>query len=458
MNIKRRLRISYILMLLIPTSLIVLTGGIIRRVYDPVREYADLPDIFYRELYATMAQDPERLLAEDYLRELENQSGYRGRINMYVSRERSVVNSLENIQIRMNGNDGYPMIIFTDWDFRYSDGIPGEFSFFVSDSERISGAYFSVGGILLAAVVVLLLANGLLSWHMARTITKPLVILEEAAHQIKEEDLETPVLYDGIDEYQRVCTAFEAMRIRLKDSLHEQLRYEENRKELLASISHDLKTPITAIKGYIEGIRDGIADTPEKVDKYLDTIYGKSVLMNDLINRLFLFSKLDLGKIQFQFQRIALGAFLSDTCDELRFDYPTMKIRLDEPKQEIYVDADATHLHRVITNLLDNSEKYGGNDNVAVNISVESKGTMAELTIRDNGPGIDDEMLPHIFERFYRGDASRSSRREGSGLGLSIARQIITAHGGSITAKNSRNGGLEIRLTLRLTNEKDTYN
>jgi signal transduction histidine kinase len=180
--------------------------------------------------------------------------------------------------------------------------------------------------------------------------------------------------------------------------------------------------------------------------------------MNDLIDRLFLFSKLDLGKIQFHFQRIALYAFLSDTCEELQFDYPSMEIHLDEPEQEIHVHADPTHLHRVISNLIDNAQKYSENEKAAVNITVESNGPMAEVTIRDNGPGIADDDLPRIFERFRRGDASRSSRQEGSGLGLAIARQIIIAHGGSIAGRNSRNGGLEITLTLRLANEEDTHN
>lgn len=443
-------------MLLIPIVLIVLTAGIIRRIYDPVREYAELPGSFYRELYGTMADNPDRLLERDYLRELEGLTGYRGRINMYVSRQRSVVNSLENIDTRVDDRNGYPLIVFTDWDFRYSDGIPGEFSFFVSDSERITGAFVSVGAILFAAIAVLLMTNGLLSWYMARNITRPLKILEEAAHQIKEEDLETPVTYDGNDEYQRVCTAFEEMRVRLKNSLNEQLRYEENRKQLLANISHDLKTPITAIKGYVEGILDGIADTPDKVDKYLDTIYSKSVLMNDLIDGLFLFSKLDLGKMQFNFQSISIGAFLTDTCEELQLDYPSMEIHLDIPEQEIYVHADSTHLHRVITNLVDNAEKYCENEKASVDIIVNTDGSMAELKIRDNGPGIDDEVLPRIFERFYRGDTSRSSLREGSGLGLSIARQIVIAHGGTITGRNSPNGGLEILLTLRLAGEENS--
>ena len=159
-NIKRRLGISYIFMLLIPMFLIILTGAIIRRIYDPVIEYADLSGSFYRELYSTLADDPDRLLEADYLEELESLSGYQGRINIYVSRERSVVSSLENIHTVTNGSDRNPMVVFTDWDFRYTDGTPGEFSFFVSDSERISGAFVSVGVILLAAVAFLFVTNG----------------------------------------------------------------------------------------------------------------------------------------------------------------------------------------------------------------------------------------------------------------------------------------------------------
>lgn len=458
MNIQKRLRISYILMLLIPMCLIMFTGGIIRHLYDPEYKKRELPGEFYKELYRTMAENPESLLEKQYLEKLEDLTGYSGRVNMYVYREERTVNRLENFHGGKHHGDGNPMDIFTDWTFRFSDGSAGEFSLFVFDSQRVSGAFISGGVILLAAIVILLLTNGLLSWYMTRSITKPLKVLEKAALQIKNEDLETPVSYEGKDEFDRVCKAFEEMRIRLKDSLYEQIKYEENRKELLANISHDLKTPITAIKGYMEGIRDGIADTPEKVNNYLDTIYNKSVLMNDLIDRLFLFSKLDLGKIQFHFQRIELGAFLQDTFEELRFDYPQMLIFFQKPESEIFVKADSTHLHRVITNLIDNAHKYCDSDPTEVTIFIQKMPNKVELKIRDNGTEIDDQMIPRIFEKFYRADASRSSRKEGSGLGLSIAKQIITAHGGTIKAGKSSGGGLEIIMTLRLDNEEDTHN
>jgi signal transduction histidine kinase len=457
MTIRNRLLFSSIVMLLVPIALILLTGGVIREIYDPVQEYAELPGDFYRELYATMAGDPEALLEQTYLEELESLTEYEGRINIYVFRERAEVNRLENIVLGTNDRGRYPMLVFTDWDFRYSDGVPGEVSLFVSDSQRIYGAYVTTGFIILVAVVILVLSNGLLSWRISRSITKPLRILEDAAHQIKEEDLETPVIYHAKDEYQQVCRAFEEMRIRLKDSLLRQLKYEENRKELLSNISHDLKTPITAIKGYIEGIRDGVADTEEKKDKYLATIYHKSMAMNDLIDRLFLFSKLDLGKMPFHFERMDIGAFLVGSCDELRLDYPRLAIHFDEPEQEIFVEADVTQLRRVITNIVDNADKYCENETPRVAISVQRDGLTLELSIRDNGPGVAGDVLPRIFDSFVRGDASRTASSEGSGIGLSIAREIVRAHGGSILARNVQGGGFEVLCTLRLADEEDTH-
>ena len=456
MNIKRRLRVSYIVMLLIPVILLLATGGVIRLIYDPVREHPELPGEFYSEIYPTLAEEPEKLLQADYLAQLEGLTGYQGKINMYVARDRRVVNSLESIPSGTNGIESSPTIVVTDWDFRFTDGTPGEFSFLVSDSERVSGALVSAGIIVLIAIALLLVTNGVLSLRMTTSITRPLRSLEAAALQITNADLDTPFAYDGNDEFQGVFKGFEEMRVRLRDSLKEQQRYEANRRELLARISHDLKTPITAIKGYIEGIRDGIADTPEKVSKYLDTVYGKSVLMNDLIDSLFLFSRLDLGQERFRFERVALRTFLVDACEELQQDYKSMEVRLDGPVPEIYAHADSTQLTRVITNLIDNASKYNTRHDASVVIGVAAAGPTALVIVRDNGPGIPEADLQRVFDSFYRSDASRSSRIEGSGLGLSIARQIMIAHGGAISGRNLE-GGFEIRLELRLASEEDSH-
>jgi signal transduction histidine kinase len=456
MTIKRRLRYSYLLMLIIPVLLILISGVSIQRIYDPVQEYAELPPAFYRELYTTMANDPDRLLSEEYLRELERLSGYAGRINMYVSRDRRELGRIQSIDIPPERNRLAPSIVFTDWDFYFSDGSAGEFSFFVSDESKFAASYISLGLVLMTAVTVLILANGLISWHMGRSIIGPLYLLEGAARTITGEDLDTALTYEGDDEFLSVVNAFEDMRLRLKQSLAAQRNYEENRKALLANISHDLKTPITAITGYIAGIRDGIADSPEKLEHYLATIQRKSDVMNNLIDNLFLLSRLDVDSIPFHFRTISLPGFLADSCDELRQDYPDMTLIFQPPEIDIHVQADGMQLRRVIANIISNADKHKRGDASRIDMTCRESGEYAEIQIRDDGPGIDDEAIAMIFDRFYRADSARSSRTEGSGLGLSIAKKIIEAHGGTIAAANAPGGGLEIRFTLRRTDEKDT--
>lgn len=450
MNIQKRLRFSYILMLLIPVLLLVISGGIIRHIYtDKNENKTTFTKEFLILLYGEMAHNPESLLDRNFLRELDEKSGYPGKTNIYVEKNGHLKNFLENSHGGKHRGDDDRNDAVSSWEFYFSDNTTGLMTIAVYDTKLMKGMFITGGLTLLLAVCILIITNGLLSWFVAKSIIYPIKILERSALNIKNEDLDSPVVYKGDDEFKDVCFAFEEMRIRLKDSLHEQLKYEENRKELLSNISHDLKTPITAIKGYIEGIRDGIADSPEKINKYMDTVYSKTVLMNDLIDRLFLFSKLDLNRIQFNFQNIDIVAFLQDSCEELRFDYPDMNIILSEYDSPQYVSADSIQLHRVITNLVDNAWKYSGREHTDVTVGLIEKENSIEVSIHNNGREISAESLPRIFERFYRSDPARSSQSEGSGLGLSISSQIIKAHGGKIKAVSSREQGTTIRFTLR---------
>ena len=435
-------------MLLIPIVLLIISGGLIRHYYSENESGAVLPQDFLTLLYSTMANDPDKLEKMDFLRKLDNLSGFKGKTNIYVEKANRTVMSLENSPMGRHGpgNEKYSPV--SRWEFYFSDNSAGSITINIFDADLMKGFFISGGVTLMIAILALILTNGLLSWFVARSIINPLKILEKSALNIKNEDLDTPIIYKGKDEFLDVCNAFEEMRIRLKKSLLEQLKYEENRKELLSNISHDLKTPITAIKGYVEGIRDGIADSPEKIEKYMDTIYTKAVLMNDLIDRLFLFSKLDLGRIQFNFQRTDMNSFLHDTCEELRFDYPGMNIKFHDFGSPLYAPADSIHLHRVVTNLVDNSWKYSGREKPEVTVSLKKLQDLVEIRIHDNGTGISEESLPHIFERFYRSDPARSSQSEGSGLGLSISSQIIKAHGGMMEAESSPESGTTIKFTL----------
>jgi histidine kinase len=300
--------------------------------------------------------------------------------------------------------------------------------------------------------LLLIVANGLLSYFVSRSIIKPLYSLKSASEQIREGNLDFKISSIGHDEIGQLSNAFEKMRRKLKDSIELQLQYEENRKELISNISHDLKTPITAIKGYIEGIKDGVADTPEKMDKYLTTIYRKTADLNHMIDDLFLFSKLDLGKLPFAFEEINLNRYMDNFVSDLRFDMEEKKIKVHyetKTQENVSIIADRNKLRRVMTNIIDNSLKYMTKTEKVISILINSKEEFVQIEIRDNGTGIESSSLPFIFNRFYRVDGSRNISTGGSGLGLAIAKQIISEHGGDIWVESELGEGTRVIFTLK---------
>jgi signal transduction histidine kinase len=308
--------------------------------------------------------------------------------------------------------------------------------------------------LLFSLLLILVLTNGVLTWLMSRSIIRPLRRLTHAANQIQEGRLDFTIEPTGRDEIGRLCIAFEEMRAKLKQSVDTQLQYEENRKQLVSHISHDLRTPVTAIKGYVEGILDGIADSPEKTEKYLRTIYSKAVDLEKLIDELFLFSKLDLKRLPFDFEATELLPFMEDVIGEFRFQLEQKAIELKleaRIPREARVILDREKMKRVIVNILDNALKYMDEPEPEGRINVrllEDKGSYT-IRIEDNGRGIQPEALPYIFEQFYRADASRSQDTGGSGLGLAIAKQIVEEHGGRIGAESITGQGTVIWIALK---------
>lgn len=311
----------------------------------------------------------------------------------------------------------------------------------------------------LSFLLAIALTNGLLSYFVSRSIVRPLGALKQAAQRIKEGNLDQ-ALEPRKDEIGQAMAAFEEMRLRLRDSLATQLQYEENRKELLSNISHDLRTPIAAISGCVEGLQSGIADTKEKQDKYVEMIRRKTADMSRMIEELFLFSKLDLERIPFDFEAVDLAAYLRDLADEWRHD-PRMagvdlKTELNEASS-VLVRADREKLGRAMANILENSLKHMDKADRQITIALRTEGGQtATVLIRDNGRGIGKEELPHIFERFYRADPSRRSDSGGSGLGLAIVKQILEAHGGKAEAESVEGEGTTLALTLRQIEPEQT--
>lgn len=315
-------------------------------------------------------------------------------------------------------------------------------------------------GVIISIVVVLILTGILLTSWLNQGIIKPMISLKNAMMRIEQGDLETPATTAEKGEVGELFEGFEKMRVRLKNSEEEKIRTEEANKELIRNISHDLKTPITSIKGYVEGIMDGVADTPEKMEKYIKTIYNKAGDMDYLIDELTMFSKIDANQIPYQFHRMNVGDYFSDCAEEVGLDLETKGIGFQyecdcDPGVEIY--ADPEQLKRVINNIISNSVKYkkDGDSRITLKVSLQDEKYVL-VEIEDNGKGISGKELEKVFQRFYRTDASRNSKQGGSGIGLSIARKVVEDHEGSIWATGEEGVGLTIHFTLPVYKEEVT--
>ncbi|RBP92902.1 HAMP domain-containing protein [Cytobacillus firmus] len=302
-------------------------------------------------------------------------------------------------------------------------------------------------------VGVLVLTNGLLTFLVSKSIIKPLLKLKSAANDISRGNLDTKIeVFGGKDELNELAIAFEIMRGRLKEAADIQKQYEKNQKELIASISHDLKTPLTSIKGYIRGISDGVANTPEKMERYIYTIEKTSDEMESLISELLLYSKLDVPNVPYDMRELDLVSYFDHYLEELRFNLAGQNVTLSlecQPNQSYRVHADRGKLNRVVANIVQNSLKYMNEENKELMIRLSSKAAEVIVEIQDNGAGVSKDELPYLFDRFYRTDVSRNSATGGTGLGLAIVKKIIEGHGGAIWARGGIGQGLSICFTLK---------
>jgi len=297
-------------------------------------------------------------------------------------------------------------------------------------------------------IITFALTNIVISYQFSRSIINPLHALQSAAAEISEGNLDYSIVEEGDREIQALCRDLELMRIKLKESVHTQLKYEDNRKLLVSSISHDLKTPVTSIKGYVEGILDGIASNPEKMERYLKTIALKAHQIDQMIDDLLLYAKLDLNQIPFDFERIDIEQYLQNCMVESEPELEQNHIKIlfyNELAQKRHVLIDRERMKRVIMNILDNSCKYMNYGQGEIKIFLRETVASIIVELRDNGSGIKEADLPRVFDRFYRADAARS---KGSGLGLAIAKQIIEGHNGRVWAVSHGKEGTSIMISL----------
>ncbi|MBO5057212.1 MAG: HAMP domain-containing histidine kinase [Lachnospiraceae bacterium] len=335
-------------------------------------------------------------------------------------------------------------------DFYFMDGSEGSFFVITKANPIVSRELFV--DMAISIMVILIITSIFLTKWISKGVFEPINQLNIAMQNIAEGNLEYMLPDKNDGEIGDLYRNYEDMRLRLKESTDEKILAEKQNKELVSNISHDLKTPITAIKGYVEGIMDGVADTPEKMDKYIKTIYNKANDMDRLINELTVYSGIDSNRIPYHFHRINVAEYFGDCIEEVGLDLESKNIELNYSNlvsQDTVIIADPEQLKRVINNIISNSVKYMDKQQGEIDIRILDEIDSIRVEIEDNGKGIAARDLPNIFERFFRTDASRNSAQGGSGIGLSIVKKIVEDHGGYIWATSKEGEGTCMHFVIR---------
>jgi len=422
----------------------------------------------YTELQETSVRTPDKFKEQDYLEQmntrLEEKASYlivRNDAELsYIGKNAStsLLTQLPDYgSADGNVNAGTYMdvgeqVLMKQIDFLFRDRSEGS-AFIVTRMEEVVPEIKDLAGDALVSIIIILIFTAcMLSMWIHTSLMKPIKNLQMAAQNIKEGNLDFTIETEGTDEIGELCKDFEEMRQRLKESTEEKMRAEQENKTLISNIAHDLKTPITAVKGYAEGILDGVADTPEKREKYLRTIYNKASEMDTLINELTLYSKIDTNRIPYNFSKINVGSYFNDCIEELGLDLEAKNVGLayfNYADEDTIIIADPEQLRRVINNIVGNSCKYFDKTKGLINVRIKDVGDFIQVEIEDNGRGIAARDLPYIFDRFFRTDASRNSATGGSGIGLSIVKKIIEDHGGKIWATSKESIGTVMYFVIR---------
>lgn len=491
MSIRLKLLLSYAAMLLIPLVMMIITAVLLVVVFkgdfQSIRDqYGSGIGLFenqnvehtVKDMKRSAEKNPSILADTSYLADIDQE--------LQLSNSKLVVrkdNTLVYVSPSLQGSDvlqqlpafkhpGHPerenakrygkeLLEINAFDFYYTGQQPGSLFIITTVNPIINFTQKFFPTLFITLLIILVLTHTLLTYFVSKSIINPLRKLKNAMKRIQSGDLDFQVQITSKDEIGQLSIAFEQMRKQLRESIHTQIQYEENRKELISNISHDIRTPLTAIRGYVDGLGDGIADTADKKQKYIEIISSKAEEMDHLIDELFLYSKLDLKRIPFNFEVVDFASFLEDWSDELEFELGKQGVHYKSDialNQQIQVSIDRDKMKRVFSNIMDNSLKYMNKPEKHIGLHARITGEHVIIEITDNGVGMDAEALPHIFDRFYRADPSRNSNNGGSGLGLAISKQMIEGHGGTIEARSMKDEGTCMTIKLPLRRHKDGDN
>ncbi|RRJ65751.1 sensor histidine kinase [Paenibacillus oralis] len=294
---------------------------------------------------------------------------------------------------------------------------------------------------MISAFAGFLLAFFIIAVEMRRFLLKPLEKMGNAARQIAAGDWDVRLPRSRITEIAEVRDGFEVMVHGLQKSYRKQAELEEERRFVISAVAHDLRTPLFALRGYLDGLEQGIAESPEKMAKYLAVCKEKSAQLDRLVEDLFTFTKMQYLETELNNKTVEFKIILQRSMDSLSPLARQKQISIsNRGADDLLISCDAHLLERAINNLLDNAVRHTPTGGEIV-VQSYQESDKVRFTIRDTGPGFSSEELERVFEPLYRGEASRSRSTGGSGLGLTISQRIVRRHGGELTASNHSEGG-----------------
>lgn len=490
MKLKNKLVISFCIMVFLPVILCSLAmgclyhiqkesiertyevedGAVLIGVYSPIMIFGGITDGIYEDMKVKVEENPAQFADTGYLDELSQELS--DKLSCLVVREngRIIYNSTglpdadirkilpeysdtkENISDVGTYKGGEYQNLIKQLNFRDSEGNYYSVSIVTSLKQILPQIKTFIVEVIMVIILVLMITSlGLTLWIYS-SIVRPLNKLKLATNNIKEGNMDFEMPKVSNNEIGDVCRDFEDMRVILKNSSEEKLKSDVEEKELIRNISHDLKTPLTAIKGYVEGLQDGVANTPEKQAKYIQTIANKVNDMDKLIDELTIYSRLDTNRVPYTFVRCNVSDYFGDCCEEIGTELEASQIGLeynDHLTEPAYMNVDPEQLKRVVNNIISNSVKYMAEGRQGrITIDLYDEGDYIHVIFSDNGIGIAAKDIEHVFERFYRTDESRNSKHGGSGIGLAIVKKIVEDHKGKIWAESVEGEGTTMHLNL----------
>jgi signal transduction histidine kinase len=291
--------------------------------------------------------------------------------------------------------------------------------------------------------------SAFLALALSQSIHETISALVQAVRSMGSGNLQTRVKLNSHDELEEVARAFNTMAEQLEAAFEKQKELEQARRQVVAAVSHDLRTPLSAMRVMVESINDGVVSEPETVGRYLRTLQAEIKYLSQLIDDLFEISQIDLGLLALHQEQASVADLISDTLESLSVQAQQQRLVLKGEADDTLplVVMDSRRVQRVLYNLLHNAFRHTPADGTIVIRAVDA-GQEVQVSVADTGEGIPAEELPRIFERFYRRDRARSRSQGGSGLGLNIAKGIVEAHGGRIWAESIPGQGTTFTFSL----------